>query len=329
MEKMIYLDMNVFRAIKNKEQDYDYLYAKINNLKKLNFTFPYSAAHLEEVAKLSNNRFFLKLIDKISNGYSYRVGDIPKSVAKENCKTFYTLYNNHWVLNIDKEVYLENLLHNLHIILYQNDKDKNLVFSTKIQNEDIDDYYKRVVGDLNSTDTAERANIASLGSRNRDSQREKNIPDYFETSDDIRKRFNINVRLLSNMSPKELFKNTNFVDFLRTECFKGSRFALNNIPKGQELLNYHCNKEVIFHEIITSFEIVGYAQEKNNKDKTIRGFTHDISHAIYGSSANFFITNDKAFSKKLKALFYFLEIPCEILKFDDFINYDFSVLIPD
>lgn len=324
MERMIYLDMNVFRAIKNKEKNYDYLYAKINNLKKLNFNFPYSAAHLEEVAKLDNSNFFLNLIEKISNEYSYRVGDIPTSIAKDDCKLFHKLIRNKFILDKDKEIYSKCLLDRLDILLYQNDLDEELVFKTKIQKEDINKYYGRVIGDLKSTDTAEMAKVNFLGSRNKESQRSNNIPEYFETAESIRKKFKINIKTLSNLSPEQLFKSEKFLKFMKFGCFKTSRFNFDNIPKGLDLLEYHSNKTIIIDEILTSFEVIGYAQEDNNKDKTIRGFMHDITHAIYGSSASFFVTNDKAFSRKLNALFYFLQVPCIILRFDEFIEYDFS-----
>jgi len=90
-------------------------------------------------------------------------------------------------------------------------------------------------------------------------------------------------------------------------------YSIDSLLKGEDLMSFHYMKEEVFDIFLKVLEKIGYSQEKNNKEPTLRNFTHDITHAIYGSSSNYFVTEDQRFGKKLKAIFHFLEIPCEVI----------------
>ena len=51
---------------------------------------------------------------------------------------------------------------------------------------------------------------------------------------------------------------------------------------------------------------------------------HDVTHAIYGAQADYFVTNDVRFRKKLKATYNFLDIHCKVLSPEEFIRNSFS-----
>ncbi|CAC9684749.1 hypothetical protein [Comamonas aquatica] len=86
----IYLDLNIYISIAKKEPFHEYLIAKINNLKKLNITFPHSPAHAEEVSALivskrdpATARKLTRLIQKYNNNIGYKPGSLNDAEALE------------------------------------------------------------------------------------------------------------------------------------------------------------------------------------------------------------------------------------------------------
>lgn len=314
--------MNIFRSIQQKENHHDYLFSKIKNLNRLGYIFPYSAAHLEEVTKLENSEFYLYFIQNISRNNSLRVGDIPTSYAKEMCNDFLELSQNPYICDADKKIYLKCFHTYNEIANHQNDNNPNLDFRTKLEKENIFTYSKRVTDDLNSTDTAENGNINFLGRRNEESRAKNNLPDYLPTSQETREKYNIDNAKISRLNHKEIFENTPMNDFL-SDFFEERKIDFNNLFKNKFNSQHHYLEKMLSH-IFNAFEIIGYVQEKNNSSKTLRNYTHDISHSIYGCRTDFFITNDDRFLRKLKAAYFLLKVPCRIMTLNEFLEFEFD-----
>lgn len=314
--------MNIFRSIQQKEKNYDYLFSKINNLKKLGYIFPYSAAHLEEVTKLKNSNFYLYFIQNISRNNSLRVGDIPKSYAEEIRNDFFKLLQNPYTCDVDKKIYLKCFHKYDKIANYQNDNNPNLNFRTKLEKENIFIYSKRVTDDLSSTHTAENGNINFLGRRNEESRTKNNLPNYLPTSQETREKYNIDNAKISRLNHQEIFENVPVNDFL-IDFFEEITIDFNNFFK-EKFNSQHYYLEKMLTHIFNAFEIIGYVQEKNNSSKTLRNYTHDISHSIYACRTDFLITNDDRFRRKLKAAYFLLKVPCQIMNIDEFLEFDFN-----
>ena len=313
--------MNIFRSIKQKEENYEYLFSKIRNLIKKGYIFPYSAAHLEEIAKQEKNQFYLSLIELISQSNSLRVGDIPKQYAKELCENFLKLINSPYICNSDKKAYLTCYVTYKNIADNQDDNNPELCFETKLEKEKISKYYARVINDLDSTETAENGMINNLGRRNHNSREKNNLPDYLPTFEKTRKKYNIDNAKISRLRHSEVLNNKPFTDFL-DDYFMERKINFREILSKFNQEHYYLEKMI--NHLFSAFEIIGYVQEKNNYSQTLRNYTHDISHAIYGNTANFFITNDDRFYRKLKTTYFILKISCEILTINEFLEFDFD-----
>ncbi|SEJ66220.1 hypothetical protein SAMN05660742_11316 [Propionispira arboris] len=62
--------------------------------------------------------------------------------------------------------------------------------------------------------------------------------------------------------------------------------------------------KLAFEKLFELLNANGYCKEKDY-GKAVSSI-HDVSHAIYGSYCDIFITCDHSFYKKLKAVYYYL-----------------------
>ena len=85
-----------------------------------------------------------------------------------------------------------------------------------------------------------------------------------------------------------------------------------------------------FHEIKNSYDKLEYTIERLARilssvgyfrDKNIRTFNsgeYDITHMIYSSFCDYFVTEDKRLYNKAMAMNYYLQIPTKVITFDSF-----------
>ena len=68
--------------------------------------------------------------------------------------------------------------------------------------------------------------------------------------------------------------------------------------------------------IFAVLETAGY--KRNNSVKLHNSGEYDIQHSIRSTYCDVFVTNDKKFRSKYKAVAYYMGIPIEILSFEEF-----------
>ncbi len=325
----IYLDFNVYLSILkreiNSEINYEYIFSKLRRLRRYrqDIQFPYSPAHMEEVAvnlnksddakKLISKR--LNMIESISLSYEYLPGvpsrdDVVKNLNSIPCtpELMETRRQLEMVLNLyDKGLLIEEP-------------------ATKKVTEKPMTCFKRVVGDLEATDWAHHNDVFHLGRRNEKSLQtnfdsiQKNS-DGIETFVDYQKKRKLGPKNLSSLEPSKVFKlevvQKALADYLKknSEC---------QIIKGRELLSNHDLLEGTITLVLNFLEKIGYNQEENNKLVKLRSRMHDVTHAIYGAQADYFVTADRRYRKKLEAAYSFLEIPCKVLSPDKFVTASFK-----
>ncbi|MFW0884362.1 hypothetical protein ACMCNP_04835 [Candidatus Acidulodesulfobacterium sp. H_13] len=61
-------------------------------------------------------------------------------------------------------------------------------------------------------------------------------------------------------------------------------------------------------------ESIGY---KTDGIKKYRSMMHDVTHAIYGTKSDIFITNDKKFKLRLEAIYIYIEVPTKVFLLRD------------
>ncbi|MOA10043.1 hypothetical protein D3C78_1299130 [compost metagenome] len=81
----------------------------------------------------------------------------------------------------------------------------------------------------------------------------------------------------------------------------------------------------ISHQVLEHvFEILmNYLEElrfKPEKVKMARSRMHDVTHAIYATKANFFVTGDDRFCHKVRVAYTYLGVPTKIMHLDEFLK---------
>ncbi len=325
----VYLDFNVYISILKREVtqeiNYEYVFSKLRWLRRHrpDIKFPYSPAHMEEVAvnlikgdearTLISKR--LRTIEFFSRCYEYLPGLPSREDIIENLRVIPDLPE------------LEKTRSSLTELLNEyNNGIEPVCHSTIKCTERPIACFSRVIGDLDATDWAHFNDVYHLGRRN-ESSLKSNFDQIGVSHEDIenfesyQKKRKLGPKLLSSVDSSKIFELDNVKEALAENLKEDD---LTKILKGRDLLSNHGALETTVTIILNFLEKIGYNQEENNKLVKLRSRMHDVTHAIYGSQANYFVTNDHRFRKKLEAVYIFLEIPCKVISLDQFVSESFN-----
>lgn len=279
--KTVYLDMGVI--VDSMRSRIAGLDVAINRAKELGYTFAYSPAHMEEVCNI--------LVD-----------------------------------HADEEIGADHLMeHTLYIKSLTDD----LVFlpgtngiETKKENPEV--CLKRVIDGYDQTLLAE--DFERLLQSFRD---EKSFKDYFlgniqpdETGlmyRQIRERYGINPDKIRSLPPESLFDKKNECILKAFKDMTASSWGdFENFPKYEDLKHSHNKLFTTVDFVFRFFEKIGYYSERANK---YRSRMHDVSHAIYSTTADIIVTGDTNFRYKIRAAFSFLGVPTRIFDQEEFTKF--------
>lgn len=324
----IYLDLNIYRHLIEKRKNWHFIQDKINFLHKRGFIFPYSPAHMEEIALICQKTDIdnhvekitqhLNIIKQISKNHEYLPG-IPTASEIDNVIMWYASEN----CSISKELIQELEVRKQEWrsgLLTESDRE------TRLTREVPEVCFYRVCRDANMSEFALK-NDAKLISRRTKSKakvilEELSIP-YDETLyafDEIRTKYGINSEMINNVPIQTFFQQPSVLK-LAQDLYS---LDLNAINKGVDFIKIHSYKEEIIEKLFNILEICGYKKDKQCDVIKIRSRMHDITHAIYGSSAKYFVTDDEKFSQRLRLIYHFLDLPIIIQDSNSFISCDFS-----
>ncbi|MDY7802686.1 hypothetical protein U0E23_09415 [Burkholderia stagnalis] len=321
----IYLDSNVYIAIANREKNHDYVLAKLNNLKKAGFIFPHAPPHAEEIsARIKSQRDlpttlrFINLIKKF-NG---RSGYLPGYPNERETEEIILELQPHTTSNPELRVVLDIHRTNLKRIrageLAEDD------FQTRIVHEEFYACLARVNSLIDLTDWSKRNDIFHLGRRNEGALKSnfdalRHPTHNIQTFDKIQKENNLGPRRLSNIPPSEIFEDKHFMEFIKRK-FSEENIDFLKIPTGFDLIKSHHKRETIITLILNNMERAGYHQEQKNHEATLIGRMHDVTHSIYACRAEYFVTNDERFSRKVAATYMRLRIPTRVINTEEFLT---------
>jgi len=88
-------------------------------------------------------------------------------------------------------------------------------------------------------------------------------------------------------------------------------YSWKNISKAHGVMLH------VFEEVFNYLEEIRYRPDAASK---YRSHLHDVSHAIYASNANYFITADAKFAQKVRAAYAFLEVETQVIGYSEFIE---------
>ncbi|WP_405077724.1 hypothetical protein [Pectobacterium versatile] len=321
----IYVDYNVYLNILNREDDYEWVAAKLNNLRKSTSSLIYSPAHIEEIAenRSRDNVNILKVMNKtmhIISRYTHNVEYLPGGMTTDEINNLLSQLSDNPAATptclILKEVLRQNLKFGTTDDYYQTQR---VIESPR-------DCMERVYGLIDQTDVAHENDIYHMGRRN-DNSLLDNFSllgienDNIQTFESYQKEKNLGPKRLSNIAPQNIF-NDQYV--IKEFIIKLRNSGFIKTPTKEQLYNSHQLRSDIITLTLNFLEKIGYRQERKNSSDVIRSRMHDVSHAIYGSSANYFVTFDKRLRDKLIATYYFLKIPCQVMDKNEFISHNFS-----
>lgn len=89
----------------------------------------------------------------------------------------------------------------------------------------------------------------------------------------------------------------------------------------KDITNSYGKKEYVIEQLYRILSNCGYAREK--RPNLILSGEYDVTHMIYGTYCNYFVTLDKKLYKKCLAIYYYLGVPTKVIDIEEF-----SSLIP-
>lgn len=134
----------------------------------------------------------------------------------------------------------------------------------------------------------------------------KEINDIKITDNDIDSVYNI---LLKD------YKDPSFVKNIIKQFKENSQQKISeNCYK--DIKNSYGKKEYVIERLYRILSNYGYAREK--RFKLIHSGEYDVTHMIYGTYCNYFVTLDKKLYKKCLAIYYYLGVPTEVIDLEEF-----------
>ncbi|MGC3818626.1 hypothetical protein [Acinetobacter sp. G11] len=118
---------------------------------------------------------------------------------------------------------------------------------------------------------------------------------------------------IGNINPHDLFENTNVKNALLAFCKNDT----DEIIKLKDHNNLHKKLLYSIDNLICFLELIGFYSDRLNQ---YRSNLHDISHLIYASKADYFVSGDKKTRYKATAIYSFLNIQTNVIDKDEFVN---------
>lgn len=282
--KQVYLDMNVI--VDCMKRGHEELSDAIHTAKDAGTIFPYSPAHMEEVANI--------LRSKNAEG-------IAEEPTAEAIRRTY-----------DSVEYISSLSDDWEYL--PNDSGE-----IRLLKEHPQMCIYRVCDRLDLTEFAEENDREIQAFRDEKSFTEyfgrKHSPEDRPLFDQIQNHYEIKKKELGNIPPSELFDQNNikraFDDRLKQ---RGNR--LESFQKYPDIRDSHSCIQSAMTQLFNFMEEIGYYSEKRKK---YRSRMHDVTHSIYATKSDYFVIGDDRFRNKATAIYSFLEVPCTILSVDEFL----------
>ncbi|ELY2855233.1 hypothetical protein SMC92_002269 [Cronobacter dublinensis] len=281
----IYLDHNVYCAYIKKENAFPLFSEKIDSIDKNKYIFPYSPAHIEEIAEITTANKSLE----------------------------------------EKIEFIAKLLHGISFLSGGKEIFPNLAGPTTIITESPLSCFQRVYETLDMTNIAKENERQIYAFKTKGTYenyfKEKSLIQYDKNfiHDNMRKKHRIDLAQIRELSEKELMNSGPVLSLFDEFC----RQRENQLSLNEDFRNFRHDHNLVERKIDCYFrflEIVGYYTEPYKKHVSRM---HDVTHAIYATRADFFITNDNNFYKKIKATYEFFKIPTLILNVEEFIACEF------
>jgi hypothetical protein len=116
--------------------------------------------------------------------------------------------------------------------------------------------------------------------------------------------------------PSGILRSESMVPHI-VEKLRNQGLTIDEIPRGGLLPSNHIKLQRTIDSLFNALSAAGFSREK---EKKTRSAIHDVTHAIHGVLADFFVTDDARFRTKLNAVYDYLEAKTEVLSKSDFLS---------
>lgn len=301
-DKIIYLDWNIFQDIK-QNRNADELKSILNDAKRKNYVCPYSYAHIRDLSRCSNEDYLqedLKFISEFCDNYClfYNYEDGEKFyIENKNPKEVMD--------NLKKQCVATDINHNGFLFKsYKVDMSKipksNFLFS-----------YLEKTGGIMSSDL-----FCYI------------VKDMYPAIFD-------NVQMQKNFknSLQEIIhiKNPSFQCMLDFPLYKyfldDKKVIIDNFSKifnsflalsGKNEQNIKFGKKITTASNMLDF--FPAFSEKINKKNNINNIATDSEHLLFGTSAKYYITNDKKYNEKIEFLYKYFNVKTKVYMKEEFVK---------
>lgn len=327
----IYLDTNVLvDMMKEERKNFISLNEKWTKINK-RFIFPYSPAHLEELAiiaqkekNLEQATFYIEeqanFISHISKNNEFLPEKYGKIILKtEDPKYCFKRVVDDYILTLFAEVneeftyaYRDEKSYREFFSNGENFEKLTSILETYSVKLDTSPEYKDLINEgIPLLKEHIKVFVRNFTSLNKGIP----IPNNIGLFDDIREKYNINKKGLSDKPANIIFQEEKVLQFI-----KENYLELDMTQEYIDIKDSHKDIESIISLLLAILERVGYQSEGRNK---FRSRMHDNTHAIYATKASFFIIGDNRYRKKVKAVYAHLKVPTKVLSVEEFLTYDF------
>lgn len=285
MTNRTYLDQNVFVAIVKNERPG--LLEHIDKRKAEGVQFPYSPAHIEEVAVILRDH------------------DDPEDPEPAHRLIGYNL----WLIG--------HVSGGLEIL-----PPEDVAGPSRYVQEEPQVCFQRVIGNYGLTLSAEEItrHLKSYKSAEIFDQVQQEMGSdlragpgtpLFETR---RRELGIDPQKIGNLSETKLFDDPAVKEGLRQKLW-GYTWNLDTFPQGAALAESFSDRRNVLTAVMNYLDEIGYRSDDFDK---YRSGMHDVTHSVYAAAADVFVTGDKRYRQRVKAAYHLLGIPTKVLSIEEF-----------
>ena len=233
-------------------------------------------------------------LSNIKKEYQYvyspaHIEELANSIRKNNFEYTDSLIND--------LSYLSNLTNNFEFLTSKE-------YGICLMQENPYEPLKRVIDDYNGTEISERLEKEFLYDR---PQIRNNLPSKVKGS-------TINGILNTPQAQAILEQNTWW--YSDYKCFPNKALFWEKYKKNHKFLFES------LEQIVNVIEILDNNPEPAEK---FQSHLHDVTHLIYATHSDIFVTNDKRLRAKANEIYDFLKIPCKVIDYTDFKNLEFKI----
>lgn len=132
-------------------------------------------------------------------------------------------------------------------------------------------------------------------------------------------------RGITNIAPERVFEDAGVRKALREKLWHYS-WKVETMPMGEDLMRSHIDRQNVVNILLKVLEQACYYADSFDKH---RSHLHDVSHAIYAAEADIFVTGDERYAKRVRAVYHFLGLKTRVVQTGDFIRNQGCVSIED